>query len=96
MRNQREHLILLLANVHIRLKPKPEPLNKVCITYYYLVALITLFKLFFNFDFYLIDYLRRCSPRVILASILHLDSVFLCGNSCLIVSFSALPLITLA
>ncbi|KAM0939118.1 putative 1,3-beta-glucan synthase [Dioscorea sansibarensis] len=28
VRNQREHLILLLANVHIRLKPKPEPLNK--------------------------------------------------------------------
>ncbi|XP_059624463.1 callose synthase 5 [Cornus florida] len=27
-RNQREHLILLLANVHIRLIPKPEPLNK--------------------------------------------------------------------
>eukprot|EP01018_Ginkgo_biloba_P036440 Gb_08787 [translate_table: standard] len=26
--NQREHLILLLANVHIRLVPKPEPLNK--------------------------------------------------------------------
>ncbi|CAN6459738.1 unnamed protein product [Victoria cruziana] len=29
IRNQREHLILLLANVHIRLTPKPEPLNKV-------------------------------------------------------------------
>ncbi|KAI8540658.1 hypothetical protein RHMOL_Rhmol08G0003600 [Rhododendron molle] len=28
VRNQREHLILLLANVHIRLNPKPEPLNK--------------------------------------------------------------------
>ncbi|KAG9441282.1 hypothetical protein H6P81_017136 [Aristolochia fimbriata] len=28
VRNQREHLILLLANVHIRLMPKPEPLNK--------------------------------------------------------------------
>ncbi|XP_043697795.1 callose synthase 5 [Telopea speciosissima] len=28
VRNQREHLILLLANVHIRLLPKPEPLNK--------------------------------------------------------------------
>ncbi|XP_073010773.1 callose synthase 5-like [Typha latifolia] len=28
VRNQREHLILLLANVHIRLRPKPEPLNK--------------------------------------------------------------------
>ncbi|URE04738.1 callose synthase [Musa troglodytarum] len=28
VRNQREHLILLLANVHIRLSPKPEPLNK--------------------------------------------------------------------
>ncbi|XP_068639765.1 callose synthase 5-like [Aristolochia californica] len=28
VRNQREHLILLLANVHIRLVPKPEPLNK--------------------------------------------------------------------
>ncbi|GAU38073.1 hypothetical protein TSUD_318670 [Trifolium subterraneum] len=27
--NQREHLILLLANSHIRLYPKPEPLNKV-------------------------------------------------------------------
>ncbi|GAY56883.1 hypothetical protein CUMW_175300 [Citrus unshiu] len=26
--NQREHLILLLANSHIRLHPKPEPLNK--------------------------------------------------------------------
>ncbi|KAG0482011.1 hypothetical protein HPP92_010095 [Vanilla planifolia] len=26
--NQREHLILLLANVHIRLSPKPEPLTK--------------------------------------------------------------------
>eukprot|EP00249_Psilotum_nudum_P020969 c27917_g2_i1 orf=518-4456(+) len=26
--NQREHLILLLANVHIRLKPKPESQNK--------------------------------------------------------------------
>ncbi|MED6125206.1 Callose synthase 5 [Stylosanthes scabra] len=28
VRNQREHLILLLANSHIRLTPKPEPLNK--------------------------------------------------------------------
>ncbi|KAJ4765201.1 glucan synthase-like 3 [Rhynchospora pubera] len=28
VRNQREHLILLLANVHIRLTPKPEPLTK--------------------------------------------------------------------
>lgn len=28
VRNQREHLILLLANVHARLKPKPEPINK--------------------------------------------------------------------
>ncbi|CAL9211837.1 unnamed protein product [Musa hybrid cultivar] len=28
VRNQREHLILLLANVHIRLSPKPEPLHK--------------------------------------------------------------------
>ncbi|CAL1409277.1 unnamed protein product [Linum trigynum] len=28
VRNQREHLILLLANNHIRLHPKPEPLNK--------------------------------------------------------------------
>ncbi|KAK6922818.1 1,3-beta-glucan synthase subunit FKS1-like, domain-1 [Dillenia turbinata] len=30
VRNQREHLILLLADVHIRLHPKPEPLNKAC------------------------------------------------------------------
>ncbi|THU60461.1 hypothetical protein C4D60_Mb07t13000 [Musa balbisiana] len=30
VRNQREHLILLLANVHIRLSPKPEPLHKAC------------------------------------------------------------------
>ncbi|KAG2399383.1 Callose synthase [Vigna angularis] len=28
VRNQREHLILLLANAHIRLNPKPETLNK--------------------------------------------------------------------
>ncbi|XP_060675092.1 callose synthase 5 [Ziziphus jujuba] len=28
VRNQREHLVLLLANAHIRLHPKPEPLNK--------------------------------------------------------------------
>ncbi|KAK5793272.1 callose synthase 5-like [Gossypium arboreum] len=28
VRNMREHLILLLANNHIRLHPKPEPLNK--------------------------------------------------------------------
>ncbi|KAI5672445.1 hypothetical protein M9H77_12809 [Catharanthus roseus] len=28
VRNQREHLILMLANIHIRLTPKPEPLNK--------------------------------------------------------------------
>lgn len=28
VRNQREHLIMFLANVHIRLHPKPEPLNK--------------------------------------------------------------------
>ncbi|CAM8951037.1 unnamed protein product [Rhodiola kirilowii] len=28
VRNQREHLILLLANQHIRLDPKPEPLNQ--------------------------------------------------------------------
>ncbi|GAA0165996.1 hypothetical protein LIER_21259 [Lithospermum erythrorhizon] len=28
VRNQREHLILLLSNIHIRLDPKPEPLNK--------------------------------------------------------------------
>ena len=32
VRNMREHLILLLANNHIRLHPKPEPLNKVCIS----------------------------------------------------------------
>ncbi|OVA15866.1 Glycosyl transferase [Macleaya cordata] len=31
VRNQREHLILMLANVHIRLVPKPEPLNKACL-----------------------------------------------------------------
>ncbi|BBH02441.1 hypothetical protein Prudu_012993, partial [Prunus dulcis] len=31
VRNQREHLILLLANTHIRLHPKPEPLNKACL-----------------------------------------------------------------
>ncbi|KAG0470812.1 hypothetical protein HPP92_017512 [Vanilla planifolia] len=30
VRNQREHFILLLANVHIRLSPKPEPLTKAC------------------------------------------------------------------
>ncbi|KAL3844742.1 hypothetical protein ACJIZ3_002145 [Penstemon smallii] len=28
VRNQREHLNLLLANIHIRLVPKPEPANK--------------------------------------------------------------------
>ncbi|XP_021713854.1 callose synthase 5-like isoform X1 [Chenopodium quinoa] len=28
VRNQRENLIILLANVHIRLNPKPEPMNK--------------------------------------------------------------------
>ncbi|CAK7355014.1 unnamed protein product [Dovyalis caffra] len=28
VRNQREHLILLLANNHIRLNPKPEPISK--------------------------------------------------------------------
>ncbi|KAI4364325.1 hypothetical protein MLD38_020433 [Melastoma candidum] len=28
VRNQREHLIMLLANVQARLQPKPEPLNK--------------------------------------------------------------------
>ncbi|KAG8383820.1 hypothetical protein BUALT_Bualt04G0053600 [Buddleja alternifolia] len=28
VRNQREHLTLLLANIHIRLIPKPEPQNK--------------------------------------------------------------------
>ncbi|KAK6128378.1 hypothetical protein DH2020_037854 [Rehmannia glutinosa] len=28
VRNQREHLILLLANIHTRLIPKPEPQNK--------------------------------------------------------------------
>ncbi|XP_061972546.1 callose synthase 5 [Populus nigra] len=28
VRNQREHLILLLANKHIRLNPKPEPISK--------------------------------------------------------------------
>ncbi|XAR62352.1 1,3-beta-glucan synthase [Bertholletia excelsa] len=28
VRNQRENLILLLANTHIRLHPRPEPLNK--------------------------------------------------------------------
>lgn len=30
VRNQREHLILLLSNVHVRLVPKPEPFNQVC------------------------------------------------------------------
>ncbi|KAF6176470.1 hypothetical protein GIB67_033948 [Kingdonia uniflora] len=34
VRNQREHLILMLANVHIRLVPKPEPLNKACSALY--------------------------------------------------------------
>lgn len=33
VRNQREHLILLLANNHIRLMPKPEPLIKVFSTF---------------------------------------------------------------
>ncbi|XP_074309017.1 callose synthase 5-like [Silene latifolia] len=28
VRNQRENLIILLANVHIRLNPKPEPMNE--------------------------------------------------------------------
>ncbi|KAJ8617502.1 hypothetical protein MRB53_013688 [Persea americana] len=28
VRNQREHLILLLSNVHVRLVPKPEPFNQ--------------------------------------------------------------------
>ncbi|KAK9749775.1 hypothetical protein RND81_02G149100 [Saponaria officinalis] len=28
VRNQRENLIILLANVHIRLNPKPEPMNQ--------------------------------------------------------------------
>ncbi|KAJ8471682.1 hypothetical protein OPV22_026025 [Ensete ventricosum] len=37
VRNQREHLILLLANVHIRLSPKPEPLHKAC-TYFLLTC----------------------------------------------------------
>ncbi|KAG6493502.1 hypothetical protein ZIOFF_048489 [Zingiber officinale] len=32
VRNQREHLILLLANLHIRLSPKPEPIHKACIS----------------------------------------------------------------
>ncbi|KAI3924716.1 hypothetical protein MKW92_041149 [Papaver armeniacum] len=27
-KNQREHLLLILADVHIRLEPRPEPLNK--------------------------------------------------------------------
>ena len=27
--NQREHLTLILANVHIRLLPRPEPMHKV-------------------------------------------------------------------
>ncbi|URE04736.1 callose synthase [Musa troglodytarum] len=40
VRNQREHLILLLANVHIRLSPKPEPLNKAC-THCFLLNYIT-------------------------------------------------------
>ncbi|KAL3635741.1 hypothetical protein CASFOL_020288 [Castilleja foliolosa] len=31
VRNQREHLILLLANIHIRLIPKPEPQNIICV-----------------------------------------------------------------
>ena len=30
MANQREHLILLLANVHIRQFPKPDQQPKVC------------------------------------------------------------------
>ncbi|KAI3859616.1 hypothetical protein MKX03_008204, partial [Papaver bracteatum] len=28
VKNQREHLLLILADVHIRLEPRPEPLNK--------------------------------------------------------------------
>ncbi|KAL2342918.1 hypothetical protein Fmac_004203 [Flemingia macrophylla] len=34
VRNQREHLILLLANSHIRLHPKPEPFNlaRICLS----------------------------------------------------------------
>ncbi|CAI0428151.1 unnamed protein product [Linum tenue] len=41
VRNQREHLILLLANNHIRLHPKPEPLNKACADFCCLVLLFS-------------------------------------------------------
>ncbi|KAI9164724.1 hypothetical protein LWI28_000822 [Acer negundo] len=38
VRNQREHLILLFANNHIRLHPKPEPLNKMAYELHGLLA----------------------------------------------------------
>ncbi|KAJ8504487.1 hypothetical protein OPV22_005373 [Ensete ventricosum] len=44
VRNQREHLILLLANVHIRLSPKPEPLNKALISNWYITGLTGFLK----------------------------------------------------
>ncbi|CAI0555304.1 unnamed protein product [Linum tenue] len=43
VRNQREHLILLLANNHIRLHPKPEPLNKACADSCCLVIILFLY-----------------------------------------------------
>lgn len=42
VRNQREHLILLLANSHIRLHPKPEPLNKVCTKLFLLILFVAM------------------------------------------------------
>lgn len=33
VRNQRENLILLLSNVHIKLIPKPEPTNKASLSF---------------------------------------------------------------
>ncbi|XLU95279.1 hypothetical protein S245_009631 [Arachis hypogaea] len=52
VRNQREHLILLLANSHIRLHPKPEPLNmaRTCLVFGFgLIVFILLFLSIFIF-----------------------------------------------
>lgn len=77
--NQREHLILLLANVHIRQFPKPEQQPKVCIWHRYLVDTLCYFSSpdkAFNVNGYFLSSLSK------LPSMNHFESASICIASC--------------
>lgn len=93
VRNQREHLTLLLANVHIRLNPKPEPLNKVC-SIFMCQTITTLYSEFF-YDFsvrYLTPVMNPPCKCIIHFPLFHFNFIFerfliKCLHMCVILLF---------